>query len=58
MKKLKVYLVNSTDVLGHKNKGYQHGIEEEKLGDYVEWFKTKKERNEYLKNNKMMVLTK
>ena len=46
---MKVELINSWDIFGDNNDGFVYGIQEisdkEGIGDYCEWFKTKKERN-------------
>ena len=44
---MKVELINSWDIFGDNNDGFIYGIQEineNGMGDYCEWFKTKEER--------------
>ena len=52
---MKVYLVDAVETLGHNNKGFRFGLEQTNMGDYVEWFKTKKERAEAVKKDKLVI---
>jgi hypothetical protein len=54
---LKVFKVNAGDVFDDDNNGLKYGLEE--AGDaagYVEWFKTKAERDKVIKKNNMKVI--
>ena len=53
---LRVYKVNAGDVFDDDNKGYKYGLEEEEMGGYIEWFKTKEGRDKAIRENKMKVL--
>ena len=52
---MKVYLVTAMEALGHDNDGFRFGLEQANMGDYVEWFKTEKERETEIKKHKMII---
>jgi hypothetical protein len=52
---MKVYLVDAVETLGHNNGGLRFGLEQTNMGDYVEWFKTEKERATEIKKHKMII---
>ena len=56
---MKVVKVKAKDYFKDNNYGYIFGLEEyteEGLPDYIEWFKTEKERYKTIKENKMWVI--
>jgi hypothetical protein len=52
---MKVYKINAKDVFDDDNNNLIYGLESDDLS-YIEWFKTKKEREEVIIKNKMRVL--
>ena len=55
---MKIRLLDWRDLkMSDDNDGYIYGIEETDLipPDYIEWFKTKKERNQCIKDNNFEV---
>ena len=58
---MKVELVLAENHFDDNNNGYRYGIYEldddgEIVNDYVEWFKTKEERDKVIKENNMIVM--
>jgi hypothetical protein len=54
---MKVILVDALDVFDDDNKGFRFGLEQTNMGDYVEWFKTEKERETEIKKHKMIIVS-
>lgn len=55
---MKVRLIDAREVFKDSNNGYLYGIEQENEGncDYIEWFKTKKARDNTIKKYKMKII--
>jgi len=55
---MKVRLIDAREVFKDSNNGYLYGIEQENDGncDYIEWFKTKKARDNTIKKYKMKII--
>lgn len=56
---MNVIKVNGKDYFDDDNNGYLFGLEEyveEGFPEYVEWFKTEKDRDKCIKKNKMEVI--
>lgn len=55
--RMKVKKVIAKEELRNNNKGYPYGLKQEKSNaDYIEWFKTNKERKKVIEKNKLKVI--
>lgn len=53
---MKVELLNAREVFKDINNGFLFGVQEvSDFPDYIEWFKTEKERDNCIKENNMVV---
>ena len=54
---MKVIKINAMEVFKDNNEGFIFGLEDTNdFPDYIEWFKTEKEREETIKKYKMVVV--
>jgi len=61
MGRLRVFKRNALEVFGDRNKGFLYGLEESPISEdsdtnYVEWFKTKKERDKAIRKKNMLLV--